>query len=182
MTGYQSKLKRTEIDDNAKENDITNKIEERKDVRQTRSYFRGIQNNNHKPNTSGGLVFDKEFEDVRIGANKNRNHLFSKLVLRLKIEVLKEDVEIANWRDLEIMWPNLIQGGTMKIIDNITLITGEFNFRGFMKNYLKDILNHYRIKIGNPLSLRCRLGSRRYESEDNGSSIRADRGFLQSIQ
>ena len=51
----------------------------------------------------------------------------------------------------------ILSDGECEIIDNLTIVTGEFNFKGFMKNYFKDLLNHYKIALKSRQTVACKI-------------------------
>lgn len=91
---------------------------------------------------------EKQFEDVVLSNTARRSHLYSKLVVKVKLEILREEVTEDSWTELKKSSTGVtLNPDKVTIVDNLTIVTGEFNFKGFMKNYIKDLLNHYKIEI-----------------------------------
>jgi len=152
------------------------------ETRQTRSASKGASTQPAKSSSAGSLQFEKEFDDVRIGGNSNRNHLYSKLVLKIKLKIGKAEIDEKSWCDLQTDFKGLIREDELHIVDKLTLVIGDFNFRGFMKNYLKDLLNHYRIQLLEVHTAHCRLAFNRPQRSDPRASPGPNRGLLQSLQ
>lgn len=130
------------------------------DMRQTRGQARAIHTNtmSSKPTVATAqFQFDKQFEDVLLGTAATLSHLYSKVVLKLKYGFKREDVTEESWDHLRSSHPEtMISRDECEITDNFTVVTGEFNFRGFMKNYFKDILNHYKIDLISKQTAQCK--------------------------
>lgn len=94
-------------------------------------------------------MFDKEFDDIRFGAGVSRSHLFSKLVVKLRLQIARSDLTEQSWFSLCNRYSQKVNQelDSFLLEDSLNVITGELNFRGFMQHYWKDLINHYRLEF-----------------------------------
>lgn len=131
-------------------------------MRQTRGQIKAIQSSSmgQKPVAVAEPVFlEKPYDDVMIKSLARSSHLCSKLVIKVKIELHQGDLVEPSWSEFVDNHPALVTSlGIATIIDKLTIVIGEFNFKGFMRNYFKDLLNHYKIELESRNTAQCRFG------------------------